>query len=131
MTENEFGAQYQPCRSVTFVGFDSDYHPDLYVDMQLITQICVLWSTEHRLRRFGLQTSDGITAHGSYLRCYDVEPEAGALHILSAAHTLFLRQNQKNNCRNLRPKTYFKNKIGSKKKLGTFFPSTIQALFLP
>ena len=35
MTENEFGAQYQPCYSVAFVGFDSDYHPDLYVDMQL------------------------------------------------------------------------------------------------
>ena len=35
MTENEFGAQYQPCRSVAFVGFDSDYHPDLYGDMAL------------------------------------------------------------------------------------------------
>ena len=34
MTQNEFGAQYQPCRSVTFVGFDSDYHPDLYVDIR-------------------------------------------------------------------------------------------------
>ena len=95
MTENEFGAQYQPCRSVTFVGFDSDYHPDLYVDMQLITQICVLWSTENRLRRFGLQKSDGIAAHGSYLRCYDVEPEAGALHILSRAYFVFAPKSEK------------------------------------
>ena len=33
MAENDFGAQYQPYRNVTFLGFDSDYHPDLYGDM--------------------------------------------------------------------------------------------------
>ena len=31
MAENDFRAQYQPYRNVTFLGFDSDYHPDLYV----------------------------------------------------------------------------------------------------
>ena len=35
MTENDFGAQYQPCCFGTFLGFDSDYHPDLYGDMAI------------------------------------------------------------------------------------------------
>ena len=35
MTENEFGAQYQPCRDGNFLDFDSDYHPDLYDDMAI------------------------------------------------------------------------------------------------
>ena len=86
MTENEFGAQYQPCRGVTFVSFDSDYHPDLYGDIQTIIQMCVLWSREHRLRRFGLHKSDGIAAHGHYPHCYEVEPEAGTAHILSGTY---------------------------------------------
>ena len=38
MAENDFGAQYQPYRSVTFVGFDSDYHPHLYGDMVITLQ---------------------------------------------------------------------------------------------
>jgi hypothetical protein len=33
MAENDFVAQYQPYRNVTFLGFDSDYHPHLYGDM--------------------------------------------------------------------------------------------------
>ena len=33
MTENEFDAQYQPCRDGTFLDFYSDYHLDLYGDM--------------------------------------------------------------------------------------------------
>ena len=35
MTENDFGAQYQPCYGVTFLDFYSDYHPDLYGDMAI------------------------------------------------------------------------------------------------
>ena len=35
MAENDFGDQYQPCRFDTFLGFDSDYHPDLYGDMTI------------------------------------------------------------------------------------------------
>jgi hypothetical protein len=35
MTENDFGAQHQPYHNVTFVDFDSDYHPDLYGDMAM------------------------------------------------------------------------------------------------
>ena len=35
MAENDSGAQYQPCRGVTFLGFDSDYHPGLYGDMAI------------------------------------------------------------------------------------------------
>ena len=35
MTENDFGAQYQRCCGVTFLGFDSDYHPYLYGDMAI------------------------------------------------------------------------------------------------
>ena len=38
MTENDFGAQYQPCRFCTFLGFYSDYHPDLYGDMAITLQ---------------------------------------------------------------------------------------------
>ena len=38
MTENEFGAQYQPCRGVTFLDFYSDYHPYLYGDMAITWQ---------------------------------------------------------------------------------------------
>ena len=38
MTENEFGAQYQPCRDGTFLDFYSDYHPDLYGDMAITLQ---------------------------------------------------------------------------------------------
>ena len=38
MTENEFGAQYQPCRGVNFLGFDSDYHPYLYGGMAITLQ---------------------------------------------------------------------------------------------
>ena len=40
MAENEFGAQHQPCRGVTFVGFvfESDYHPDLNGDMSITSQ---------------------------------------------------------------------------------------------
>ena len=38
MAENDFGAQYQPCCFGTFLGFDSDYHPDLYGDMVAITE---------------------------------------------------------------------------------------------
>ena len=37
MTENDFGAQYQPCRDGTFLDFYSDYHPDLYGGMAIIT----------------------------------------------------------------------------------------------
>ena len=33
MAESDFVAQYQPYRDVTFLGFDSDYHPHLYGDM--------------------------------------------------------------------------------------------------
>ena len=35
MTENDFGAQYQPCHFGTFLDFYSDYHPDLYGDMAI------------------------------------------------------------------------------------------------
>ena len=35
MAENDFGAQYQPYRNVTFLGFDSDYNADLYGDMTI------------------------------------------------------------------------------------------------
>ena len=35
MTENNFGAQYQPYRDGTFLDFYSDYHPDLYGDMSI------------------------------------------------------------------------------------------------
>ena len=35
MTENYFGAQYQPCGFSTFLGFYSDFHPDLYGDMAI------------------------------------------------------------------------------------------------
>jgi hypothetical protein len=38
MTGNEFGAQYQPCRGVTFLDFDSDYHPDLYGNLATTEQ---------------------------------------------------------------------------------------------
>jgi hypothetical protein len=40
MTENDFGAQYQPCRDGTFLDFYSDYHyhPDLYGDMAITLQ---------------------------------------------------------------------------------------------
>ena len=35
MAENDFGAQYQPYRFGTFLGFYSDYHPDLYGGMAI------------------------------------------------------------------------------------------------
>ena len=35
MTENDFGAQYQPYRFGIFLDFYSDYHPDLYGDMAI------------------------------------------------------------------------------------------------
>ena len=38
MTENDFGAQYQPCRDGIFLDFYSDYHPDLYGDMAITLQ---------------------------------------------------------------------------------------------
>ena len=38
MAENDFGAQYQPCSFDTFLGFYSDYHPDLYGDMAITLQ---------------------------------------------------------------------------------------------
>ena len=47
MTENDFGDQYQPCRDGTFLDFYSDYHPDvyLYVDMA-ITAKPETWETQ-------------------------------------------------------------------------------------
>ncbi len=38
MTENDFGAHYQPCRDGTFLDFYSDYHPDLYGDIAITWQ---------------------------------------------------------------------------------------------
>jgi hypothetical protein len=38
MAENDFGAQYQPRRGVTFLDFYSDYHAYLYVDMAITTK---------------------------------------------------------------------------------------------
>ena len=35
MAENDCGGQYQPCSFGTFLGFYSDYHPDLYGDMAI------------------------------------------------------------------------------------------------
>ena len=35
MTENDFGAQYRPCRDGAFLDFYSDYHPGLYGDMAI------------------------------------------------------------------------------------------------
>ena len=35
MAENDFGAQYQLCSFDTFLGFESDYHPDLCGDMAI------------------------------------------------------------------------------------------------
>jgi hypothetical protein len=38
MTENDFGAQYQPHRGVTFLDLDSDYHADLYGNLATTEQ---------------------------------------------------------------------------------------------
>ena len=35
MAKTDFGAQYQRCSDGTFLGFYSDYHPDLYGDMAI------------------------------------------------------------------------------------------------
>ena len=97
MTENEFGAQYQPCSGVAFVGFDSDYHP-----------ICMLtYSLSPRFACYGAQNTDSADSGCksqmesprmvviSAAMCYDAEPEAGALHILSRACFVFVPKSEK------------------------------------